>query len=44
MEITLFTDSVKCTACGELDMARGLKKKNGSWYCPKCVQHHFPAS
>ncbi len=41
MEVTLFTDSVKCASCGELDMTHGLKKKNDRWYCRGCVAKHF---
>ena len=37
MDITLFTDSVKCNTCNELDLAHGLKKRNDRWYCRKCV-------
>lgn len=37
VEITLFTDTVKCSACHEVDMYNGLKKKNDRWYCKKCL-------
>ena len=37
VEITLFTDTVKCSSCHEVDMYNGLKKKNDRWYCKKCL-------
>lgn len=43
MEITLFTDSVRCIACNQFDMVRGLKKRNDRWYCRNCAESYAPA-
>lgn len=44
VEITLFTDTVKCSSCHEVDMYNGLKKKNDRWFCKKCLSgEHVPA-
>lgn len=44
MEVTLFTDSVRCCNCHELDLVRGLRKRNDRWYCVRCAEPRDPAA
>lgn len=36
VEITLFTDSVKCGCCRGIDTYNGLKGGPGNWQCCHC--------
>ena len=41
--VTIFLDSVVCAACAETDVACGLKKKDGRWFCKRCLADNRPA-
>ena len=36
MEVTLFTDMVKCAKCGEDDLLNGFQKRGEEWHCREC--------
>jgi formylmethanofuran dehydrogenase subunit E len=38
MDITLFTDSIRCCTCNELDLVHGLRKRSDRWYCRRCLE------
>ena len=37
VDITLFTETVRCHMCDQVDMYNGLKRRNNFWYCKACL-------